>query len=424
MAGPKPLTPATGSKPYGQTAGAVGEAMRSGRLTVAVYGLGKMGLPLAAAIGFRGARIVGADLSPDVVKSVNAGKSHVNEPGVAEAIAEIHRAGRLRATTDAVEAAKSADVHVIIVPTLLRDDKSSDLSAVLDIAGRIAKGLHRGDLVLLESTTPPGSTAGPVRKALEASGLEAGRDFGLAFCPERTLSGRALNDILRGHPKIVGGLDAAASEAARGFYEVLDEKGVLVVSSPTAAEAVKTYEGVYRDVNIALANELFLVSEKLGLDWKEVFDAANSQPYCHIHLPGAGPGGHCIPVYPWFVVHATAAPTPLIQTARRVNEDMVPYWVGRAEEALGTLAGKRVLVVGLTYRPGVAETRYTPALRIAEMLRKRGADVRGEDPLVETAAAPKPEKGWEADLALVLHGTPRTPAKRSIQIGPVQTKLP
>jgi nucleotide sugar dehydrogenase len=288
----------------------------------------------------------------------------------------------------------------------------------------MAKGLHPGDLVLVESTLPPGSTAGPVRATLEEGGLVAGRDFGLAFCPERTLSGRALHDILRGHPKIVGGLDARSAEAARGVYDAIDEKGVIVVSSPTAAEAVKTFEGVYRDVNIALANELFLVCEKLGIPWKEVFDAANTQPYSHLHRPGAGPGGHCIPVYPWFVAKATDAPTPLIHTAREVNESMPAFWVDKAKEMVGDLRGKKVLVCGLTYRPNVAEIRYAPSLVIARLLRERGADVRGEDPLVDLAEAPRAEAGWVADVAIVLHGTPRTPARRVLRIAGAEERLP
>lgn len=407
-------------KPHGAGAKEVAEAFRRGDLTVAVYGLGKMGLPLAAAIALRGAKVVGADIDANVARTVAAGRCHVKgEKDLPETVAEVHSAGRLTATADLAEAARRADVHVVIVPTLLREPaKEPDLSAIEAAHRAIGGGLHRGDLVIQESTTPPGVTAGLVRRVLEEeSGLVAGRDFGLAFCPERTLSGRALHDILRGHPKVVGGLDAASTEAARGFYETLCEKGVVAVSSPTAAEAVKAFEGVYRDVNVALANELFQACEAWGLDWREVFDTANTQPYSHIHRPGAGVGGHCIPVYPWFVV--AAAPEvamPLVRLARDVNDGMAAWWVERAREVLGGLAGKRVLVVGLTYRAGVAETRYAPALRIATLLAEAGADVRGDDPLVEVPEAPRPEAGWKPEAAIVLHGKPTLPAPTVIYV--------
>lgn len=388
-----------------------------------------MGLPLASAIGLRGARVVGADIDAKVAQGVAAGRSHVaGEPGVAEAVAELHAKGRLDATSDLLDAARRADVHVVIVPTLLREpEKTPDLSAIENVYRALAKGVTKGDLVLQESTTPPGTTAGLIRRILEeGSGLVAGRDFGLAFCPERTLSGRALSDILRGHPKVIGGIDPGSTDAARGFYEVLDEKGVVAVSSPTAAEAVKAFEGVYRDVNIALANELFLACESWNIDWREVFDTANTQPYSHLHRPGAGVGGHCIPVYPWFVVAAAPdVPMPLTRLARDVNDGMAAVWVERVKGALGgTLAGRRVLVVGLTYRAGVAEVRYSPALSIAQLLKDAGADVRGQDPLVDHAVAPRAEAGWNPDAALVLHGKPSLDAPKVVYVANARDGLP
>lgn len=408
-------------QPYRAPTGAIAAAFREGRLRVAVYGLGKMGLPLAAAIGIRGAHVIGADIEPTVVKAVSRGECHIRgEADVPAALRDIHAAGRLEATTDLVAAARGASVHIVIVPTLLREpEKTADMSIVEDVCRAIGAGLKHGDIVLQESTTPPGTTLGLIRETLErASGLVAGRDFGLAFCPERTLSGRALHDILRGHVKVVGGIDEASTTAAGAFYEVLNEKGVMRVSSPTVAEAVKVFEGVYRDVNIALANELYRACEEWGIDWQETFATANSQPYCHIHRPGLGVGGHCIPVYPWFVMRATQADLPLTRLARDVNDNMVGYWVGRAEErAGGSLRGKNVLVVGVTYRPGVAETRYSPALRLIDALKARGANVRAEDPLVSLADTPKPEAGWSADIAIVNHGKPEAPSRTRLDVG-------
>lgn len=408
-------------KPYGGSPAHVAEALRSGSLTVAVYGLGKMGLPLAVAIGMRGAHVVGADIDPRVAAAVDAGACHLHgEPGVADALRQLHAQGRIAATADLRNAAQRADVHVVIVPTLLREpDKRSDLFAVESVCRVIGADLKKGDLVLQESTTPPGTTVGLIRRTLEeASGLVAGVDFGLAFCPERTLSGRALHDILRGHPKVVGGLDPASTDAAAGFYEALNEKGVTRVSSPTVAEAVKVFEGVYRDVNIALANELFRACEDWGIDWQETFATANTQPYSHIHRPGLGVGGHCIPVYPWFLIGATKEAMPLTELARSINDGMVSYWTRRAAGRLGgDLRGKRVLVVGVSYRPGVAETRYAPALRLIQQLRAAGADVRAEDPLVTIPHASAPEAGWTADLAIVNHGEPRAPHRERLDVG-------
>lgn len=365
----------------------VGEDPSLSDLTVGVWGLGKMGLPLAGVFAEHGATVYGVDIDPDIVEQINSGDSPIeNEPGVSELVAE-HGGSTLRATTNGAEAASKIDVAIVLVPTVLDDKHDPILEPVIESAKDIAEGLDTGNLVILESTAPPRTTDGVFRETLETSGLVAGEDFGLAFCPERTSSGRVVQDLTESYPKIVGGIDRASGEAAAALYEQFNEPGVIRMESTGAAEAVKVFEGVYRDVNIALANELAKVCETWGLDAHGIFDAANTQPYCNIHDPGIGVGGHCIPVYPHFVTNQVSE-TPLLETAREVNTSMPAYAVERLETKLEKygieLSDASVLVLGLTYRPGVEEIRYAPAIDVIQLLRDLGAEVYAHDPLVDS----------------------------------------
>lgn len=270
----------------------VKRAIRNGEVTIAVYGLGKMGLPLAAVLANHGAKVIGVDINKKVVEMINNGINHINEePGLSELVKKNVKEGRLKATTDGIWAAKQADIMIIIVPTLTDERGNLKLGPVYDVAEKISQGLEKGDIIITEATMPPGTTESLV-PILEKSGLKLG-DFGLAHAPERTMTGTAIRDITGQYPKIVGASDEKTLEAVIGIYETINKKGVIPVSSIKAAEAVKVFEGVYRDVNIALANELALWCEEHGLDALEVFKTANTQPYCHLHMPGAGVGGHC-----------------------------------------------------------------------------------------------------------------------------------
>lgn len=395
-------------KTFGMNRKDVTAVVQRGDVTFAVYGMGKMGLPLAISYAEAGGKVIGVDIDAHVVETLNQGVNHIEgEPGLPELVPKHAKRGTLRATTDLVQAARDADVMVIIVPTLLQADNVPDLSIVESVCRCIGKGLKRGDLVIQESTLPPGSTEKVLRPALEQeSGLRAGVDFGIAFCPERTLSGRALADIQGAYPKVVGGVDSQSTEAAAGIYEAVNQKGVITVSGATEAEAVKVFEGVYRDVNIALANELALACEEMGIDAREVFAVANTQPYSHIHEPGCGVGGHCIPVYPYFLIHGVSTPTPLLQAARRVNDAMPAHTVDLVAAELaargGSLAKSSVLVVGITYRQGVRETRFSPAIDVINRLLAAGATVDIHDPLI---------RGWHGttwvDETVLLAGLER-----------------
>ena len=372
---------------YGASAEQLRPALRAGEFPVAVYGLGKMGLPLAGIYAETTGNVIGVDVDPTVVETVNDGACHVQrEPGLAELIAESVERGRLRATTSPVDGANEASVHVVIVPVTLTSEREPDLSILEAVIADIGAGLEAGELVVIESTVPPRTTAEMVVPRLaDESGL-AKHEFGVAFCPERTSSGRALEDIKGAYPKVVGGVDKTSTHTARVIYEEINDEGVIPVSDATTAECVKVFEGLYRDVNIALANELATVTEEFGIDVREAIEVAYTQPYCDIHDPGPGVGGHCIPFYPYFVIDSLETDTPMLETARKVNESMPKYTVAKIREEFAAeglpMDESSVLVLGLTYRPGVEEIRASPSLAIAEELTAAGVTVYGVDPLV------------------------------------------
>jgi UDP-N-acetyl-D-mannosaminuronic acid dehydrogenase len=382
--------------PYGGAGERMQEAFRSGDLPVGVYGLGKMGLPLAAAYAEVCGNVIGADTNEAVLTGVNRGECHIEgEPGLDALVERLVDEDALR-VTDNRAAAAAASVHVAIVPTRLADDDSPDISILESVVADIATGLSDGDLVIIECTVPPKTCREVVAPLLEVESDLAAGEFGVAFCPERTSSGRALEDIRGAYPKVVGGVDAPSTAAARTIYEQLNAKGVLTVADATTAEAVKLFEGVYRDVNIALANELARFTDDLAINVREAIETANTQPFCDIHDPGAGVGGHCIPYYPYFLAHDRSEGAPLLRTARDVNDSMPAFTVRKLREEFDaegrSLAGATVLVLGVAYRPGVAETAATPARPIIDGLGAAGADVLCADPLIDDfadfAAAP------------------------------------
>ncbi|PKK81449.1 MAG: nucleotide sugar dehydrogenase [Thermoplasmata archaeon HGW-Thermoplasmata-2] len=381
-------------KIYGAGTEEAASALKQSKIRIAVYGLGKMGLPLAAVFADAGAIVAGIDISKSVVDIINKGANTVKEePGLDELVKRGVAAGRLKA----YPSSQKADLHIILVPTLLRGTKprkrssrgaarphdapAVDMTPVLDCAKSIAKVLEKGDIVITECTMPPGSTEKLI-PILEKSGLKANKDFGIGHCPERTMTGTAIRDITGEYPKVVGAGDRAALDALRGIYSAINKSGVVQCSSIRAAECVKVFEGIYRDVNIALANEMAVWCDREGLDALEIFKIANTQKYCHIHKPGCGVGGHCIPYYPHFIMDRQTA---LIRLARKTNEDMAKYAVKLAAEALKSAGVKpkdaSVLVLGLTFRAGVKEFAHTMAKPIIEETKKVAGRIYASDPL-------------------------------------------
>ncbi|WP_336361031.1 nucleotide sugar dehydrogenase [Haladaptatus sp. ZSTT2] len=363
-------------------------ALVSGEIPVSVFGLGKMGLPLAACYAEATSNVIGVDVNPAVVEAINRGECPIErEPGLDELVSELVMDGKLRATTEADTAVAEARIHVVIVPTPITEEKDPNLSILEDAVSKIGRGLKPGDLVIIECTVPPGTSKDLVVPLLEAeSGLSFG-EFGVAFCPERTSSSRALQDIRGAYPKVVGGVDAESARVAELIYHEINSNDVLVVSDATTAEAVKLFEGLYRDVNIALANELARHADDLSVDVNEAIEVANSQPFCHLHSPGPGVGGHCIPYYPYFVMRRVEGDMPLLRTAREVNDSMPEFTAGKMREELEAtgkqIADSTILVLGLTYRPAIKETRAAPAKPLIESLRRMGAQVLAVDPILD-----------------------------------------
>jgi UDP-N-acetyl-D-glucosamine dehydrogenase len=356
-------------------------SLTSGKIVVAVYGLGHVGLAISAAWLNAGAVVIGVDINEEVVKSINSGISPVkDEPGIPETVRRYVSNGRLKAVADGVEASKASNVKIIAVPTTLTTEKKCDLSAVKKALQAIAQGLKRGDLVIIESSIPPTTTTKVAKQLLEkVSRLKVEEDFGLAFSPERIFEGRVLEDIKMRYPKVVGGVGPRSTESTTALYEVIAEKGVIRTRTPTEAETSKLFEGIYRDANIALANELARFCGSLGIDFKEVREAANSQPFCHVHLPGFV-GGWCIPFYPHFVLQIADQRNiklPLTSLARRINEGKPQLLVKVAESMLKQVSRKRlkeskVALLGLAFRGDISDTRNSPSFEVIGLLAKKG----------------------------------------------------
>jgi nucleotide sugar dehydrogenase len=360
-----------------------GSPSRTG--TVAVIGLGKIGIPLAARYASAGWRVIGVDVIEDVVRSFGSGRSHVDEPGVAELLESAHGDSRIEATTDHAAAVRRADVVVMIVPIMLTGDQQPDYRYMDSATRAVGAGLRPGTLVVYETTLPVGDTRerfGPMLEA--ASGLRLGAgDQGLylAFSPERVFSGRILRD-LREYPKLVGGVDAESGDRAVAFYTSALGAEVWRLDRSETAEFAKLAETTYRDVNIALANEFARYADRVGVNILDVIRSANSQPFSHIHQPGIGVGGHCIPVYPHFLL-SRASDMSLVDAARRINDGQVDAAVEALDSVLGDLRDAPVLVLGLTYRDGVPELAYSRGVALVRRLRERGAEVWAYDPLLD-----------------------------------------
>jgi nucleotide sugar dehydrogenase len=397
----------------------VGEEGTAG--TVSVVGAGKMGLPLAAEFAKHGWSVIAVDVNPAVVDAINAGRSHVaEEPGLAELVAMVHAEGRLRATLDAAEAARQSDVVVLIVPVMLDAAHEPDYRYMDAAVASIAPGVHAGITVVFETTLPIGDTRRRFTPHLEsASGLTVERDLFVAFSPERLLSGAVLEN-LAAYPKLVGGVGPASTDRVARFYASVLDAEVVAMSSSEAAEFSKLADTTYRDVNIALANEFARAADLHQIDITEVIAAANSQPYSHIHQPGVGVGGHCIPVYPHLLL-SRAPGLELVETARRVNDGQVDVAVDALAQRLGGLAGVPVLVLGVTYRDGVKELAYSVALRLIPALAAAGADVAAFDPLLTddeiTALGARPWHWGEPGPFRAVVAQTSDPAFRTLDLG-------
>jgi UDP-N-acetyl-D-glucosamine dehydrogenase len=353
-------------------------------MKIGIVGLGYVGLPLAVAFAEAGHEVVGIDSDQRKVDGINAGHSHIEDVADAtlDPLGEL-----LRASADAADLA-SCHAVVICVPTPLTGSREPDLTYLLDSAESLARVLRPEQLVVLESTTYPGTTRERLQPILEQSGLEAGRDFHLAFSPERIDPGRT-DYTVRTTPKLVGGLTPACAERARELYaEICDE--VVLLSSPEAAELSKLLENIFRSVNIALVNELAQLCDRLGIDIWEVVDAAATKPFGFMRFdPGPGMGGHCLPVDPFYLAFKAREHDfypEFIELAGKINQTQPAFCVERIERSLNDVGrpvkGSRILLLGVSYKAGVGDIRESPALKIAKRLIDLGGDVSYHDPHV------------------------------------------
>ena len=368
---------------------------------ICVLGLGYIGLPTASILASNGFQVLGVDVSEQVVRTVNEGNIHIEEPGLHTLVRAATGSGNLHAATEP----EAADVFILAVPTPLTEDKKANMAYVERAAETIVPHLKKGDLVILESTSPPGTCRDLVKPVIEKSGLQAGPDLFLAHCPERVLPGKILKELID-NDRVIGGYDAASAERARELYASFVE-GEIFLTDVTTAEMVKVMENTYRDVNIALANEAALLCERLGISFWDMARLASRHPRVNIHTAGPGVGGHCISVDPWFLVEGDPETAQLIRLARKRNDGMPEHAAGTVKELLKGTARPKVAALGLAYKGNVDDVRESPSIRVIDLLREAGIDVAAYDPHVKNP--PRPTQSLEeclegADCLIVLTG--------------------
>ena len=341
-----------------------------------ILGLGYIGLPTASTFATHGLKVVGVDVNQNVVERLNHGEVHIYEPGLRTLVQAALHSGNLEVR----QQPESADAFIIAVPTpFFEENKQADMRYVVSATEAILPYLRKGNLVILESTSPPRTTLDIVAPILEKSGLKAGVDFLLAYSPERVLPGQILRELIE-NARVIGGITPNCAEAGKELYRHF-VKGEIILTDSTTAEMVKLMENTYRDVNIAVANEFSRLADRFGIDVWEAIGIANLHPRVDILKPGPGVGGHCISVDPWFLVEKAKDITPLIHTARDVNDSQPEFVLGLVKEtAGGDLHGRKVTVLGLTYKPDVDDFRESPAVEVVHLLRGAGAEVRAYDP--------------------------------------------
>ncbi len=360
--------------------------------SICVLGLGYIGLPTASTFATHGLQVLGVDVNPSILRTLRNGDVHIQEAGLREAFQSALASGNLRISETPAE----SDAFLIAVPTPFHDGqtgeamgqryKLADMRAVLSAAESILPVLRRGNLVVLESTSPPRTTIDRVAPILARSGLMPGRDFHLAYSPERVLPGQILRELTE-NARVVGGVTPESSQAAADLYSVF-VTGEIVQTDSTTAELVKLMENTYRDVNIAIANEFSRLADRFGVDVWDAIELANHHPRVRILKPGPGVGGHCISVDPWFLVEAAPELTPLIHNARRVNDAQPHYVIGLVKRALPGLRGRKVAALGLAYKADVDDLRESPAVDVVRLLGQEGAIVRAWEPFNPKADLP------------------------------------
>jgi UDP-N-acetyl-D-mannosaminuronic acid dehydrogenase len=344
---------------------------------ICVLGLGYVGLPTASLLANAGFHVLGVDIDQDIVAMLRDGRTRLEEAGLATLVSAAVKSGNLVTATQL----EPADTFMICVPTPVTAAKTADLRAVEQAASSILPLLKPGNLVILESTSPVGTTRNVVGRILKESGLEPGRDFDLCYCPERVLPGNTTHELINNH-RLIGGITPQSAEHAQQIYERFAQ-GKIVLTDDRTAEMCKLMENTYRDVNIALANVFARIAEDVGINVWEAIEYANLHPRVHVLKPGPGVGGHCIPVDPWYLVEAFPEHTELLRQARRMNDSQAERMLEQLW-ATGELApGKKLAILGAAYKPDIDDPRESPAALLANAARKRDLEVSVHDPYVK-----------------------------------------
>jgi len=348
-----------------------------------VLGLGYIGLPTASLFAIHGVKVHGVDVNAHVIEALQSGKTHIHEPGLSEVVLKAMNSGNL--TVSPIP--ESSDAFIVAVPTPFYEDKRADMRAVISATEAILPNLRQGNLVVLESTSPPRTTVDLIVPILERSGLKAGQDFYVAYSPERVLPGQILRELVE-NARVIGGINPASAQAGQDLYATFVQ-GEIFQTSATTAEMVKLMENTYRDINIAVANEFARLADRFGVDIWEAINLANRHPRVKILKPGLGVGGHCIGVDPWFLVEAAPDLASLILQARKVNDSQPEFIVKLVKRFLGEeLLNKRIAVLGLSYKPDVDDLRESPAVEVAHILKNNGAKLKCFEPFKPDAIIP------------------------------------
>ena len=357
--------------------------------TFAIYGMGNVGGSIAAVWLRAGAKVIGVDISNILLDNIKNGKSHQKEPFLSETFSHAIKKNSLILSSDGIDASKRSSIKIIVVPVGLKN-KKVDLRSVIIVTKNIAKGLKKGDTVILSPSVPPGTTEKIVLPILEkVSTLKGEKDFNLIYNPERIFEGRAVKDIEENYPAIISGLGPKSLKKAENLFTIISNKGILKMPSLAEAEAEKLFEGAYRDVNIALANELADYCEKIGINFWETRKGSNSQPFCHLHYPGTGVGGLCIPVYPRIIIEDAlkiGKSMNLLEYSRKINDEMPKKCVNNSVKMLRKnkikVKNAKIAVLGLGFRGEVTDTRLSPTYDVVNEFLKKGCKVSVHDPYI------------------------------------------
>lgn len=367
-------------------------------MKLTVVGLGYIGLPTSIMFAKHGVDVLGVDINQKTIDRLQSGKVNIEEPGLQEVFEEVLEAGKLKVSTQPAE----ADAFIISVPTPNNDDEyeSCDISIVLSAVNSVLPHLKKGDTIIVESTIAPRTMDDHVKPLIEEKGFTIGEDVYLVHCPERVLPGKILEELVYNN-RIIGGVTPNCVEAGKRVYSTFVQ-GEMIETNARTAEMSKLMENTYRDLNIALANEITKISNNLDVNVLDVIEMANKHPRVNIHSPGPGVGGHCLAVDPYFIIAKDPEHSPLIQTGRKVNRSMPEYVVENVKRILSDVEDAKVSVFGLTYKGDVDDIRESPAFDIYKLLQEESLEVTAYDPHVELDFVEKDIKNATENASLVL----------------------